>query len=335
MSVLLRRRLVALLSLVLAALPACSDDESVVSTLMQQVDRSRYLKDLEFISQVRNPGSSHHEAVRKLCISRFKELGYTVTEQVYDASGKGGNVLGKLVGQLEPQREVFVSAHYDHIKGCEGADDNGSGAAAVLESARVLAAHGPYRRTLVVACWDEEEVGLVGSAAYVSQAKARGDTVDGSFVYEMIGYKQTGAETQTIPDEFKKMFVEASAAIAQNQNRGDFIAVVYNEDAGGQAPRSATEMLRLAKEVGLTAYGLNFSAAFKISAMALGLMRSDHFPFVNAGYPAMMITDTANYRNPNYHCAKGKDVVSTLDHDFSVQVIKTTVGAVVGVLQGG
>ena len=87
--------------------------------------------------------------------------------------------------------------------------------------------------------------------------------------------------------------------------------------------------------MGLKLYRINFDEAVKRSALAYGLLRSDHAAFYLQDYPAMMITDTANFRNPNYHCGSGQDTPDTLDHDFAVKVIQATVGAAWKQLQGG
>ena len=98
----------------------------------------------------------------------FASLGYTVEREAY---GTGVNVIGVLDGTSAPAEQVVISAHYDSVANCPGADDNGSGVAGVLEAARVLSTS-QHKRTLVVACWDEEEKGLIGSSAFVARAAA-------------------------------------------------------------------------------------------------------------------------------------------------------------------
>jgi len=170
--------------------------DGAIPAQVSAVEQQRYESDLKFISQPRPPGSAHWKKVQDLCHDRFKQLGYTVQLHKY---ATGINVVGTLSGTTEPKKQVMVSAHYDHIPNCAGADDNGTGVAGLLETARVLANTAKYRRTLVVSCWDEEEKGLIGSRAYSQEAKKRGDDIVTVFVYEMIGYKSDKPNSQQIP----------------------------------------------------------------------------------------------------------------------------------------
>src|SRR5690606_6446465 len=104
--------------------------------------------------------------VQDLCADRLTELGYEVTLHNY---GSGVNVIGRRPGATAPDEIVMVGAHYDHIDDCRGADDNASGVAAALEIARVLATV-ETQRTTMIACWDQEELGLIGSEAFVTAA---------------------------------------------------------------------------------------------------------------------------------------------------------------------
>jgi hypothetical protein len=97
------------------------------------------------------------------------------------------NVLARIDGSTEPAKQVLVGAHYDAVGDHPGADDNGSGTAAVLEIARLLAGMQPDR-TVLFALWDAEEIGLVGSERYAQEAKARGDQIIAAINLDMIGW---------------------------------------------------------------------------------------------------------------------------------------------------
>ncbi len=321
------------LILVLApALAGCSDGTPDLSGPAAAVDRTRYLVDLKTIAAApRPPGSAHHAATRELCRLKFSQLGFTVEQHKYDT---GVNVVGKLAGTSSAAEEVLISAHYDSVSGCKGADDNGTGVAGTLEAARVLAAQGPFKRTLTVACWDEEEKGLKGSVEYAKKAKLRGDKIVEAFVFEMLGYRSDAANSQSFPAGFEKLAPDLAAKQKANQDRGDFILAVHDDDSAGHSKAAVGHLARMADQLGLKLYSINFSEAVKKSPLALGLLRSDHAAFFMQSYPAMMITDTANFRNPYYHCGKGQDAVETLDHDFAVKVIKATVGAAEKMLKG-
>ncbi|MCA9582332.1 MAG: M20/M25/M40 family metallo-hydrolase, partial [Myxococcales bacterium] len=250
-----------------------------------KVERSRYLADLEFIAKERTPDSAHWMAVQDLCYDRFTDLGFETEREDY---GSGVNVIGRLPGKDKANEQVIISAHYDHIPGCLGADDNASGVAGVLEAARVLAMS-DHSRTLVVACWDEEETGAHGSIAYATDAKKANADIAVSFVLEMIGYKSDEPNSQTIPPGFDLLFEEQTKVVAANQNRGDFIALV-----GDQSAHNALVALgEAAKAIDLPAAELEVLGALKNNAALADLRRSDHAPFWAADYPAIMITDTA------------------------------------------
>ncbi|MCA9573680.1 MAG: M20/M25/M40 family metallo-hydrolase, partial [Myxococcales bacterium] len=159
--------------------------------LMACVDRARYVAELEFIAAPRTPGSPRWGAVQARCAEVFKEAGFAVELQGY---GTGVNVLGVRAGAGAPEERVVVSAHYDHIDSCPGADDNATGVAGVLELARALA-HAELSRTVVLACWDEEELGRRGSIAYAAAASAASEVITAAYVFDMIGYASDEPDT--------------------------------------------------------------------------------------------------------------------------------------------
>lgn len=289
------------------------------AALMACVRRDELLRDTTAVAMPRAPGSAHHGVVRDLCATRLAALGFTVERHDY---GSGVNVLGVKPGLDPTAPRVLVSAHYDHVASCPGADDNASGVAGALEVARVLA-QGRYDRTLVVACWDEEERGLVGSAAYVRRAHAMSDRVAVSYVFEMIGYRATAPDSQQLPQGIGLIFPRQVAQIRDNENRGDFITLIADETARD----AAASLERAAQAVGLPTISLSLTAAQTGSPLFSTLQRSDHAPFWVAGYPAIQITDTAEFRNPRYHCRNGQDTVESLDFEFMTRVVQATVGA--------
>lgn len=299
-----------------APVPCGSDSGAALAAC---VEEDRYANDLATVALPRPPGSQAWQDVRDLCASRFAALGYQVELHQY---ATGVNVIGTLPGADLAAEQVIVSAHYDSVPNCPGADDNGSGVAGVLEAARVLA-KGEYRRTLVVACWDEEEDGLVGSRAYAQRAKSDGDTIVGAFVFEMIGYRSSMPGSQTLPPGFPVIFPEAAAQVTDNESRGDFIAVIGDSSMAG--PQGA--YLAAADALGLRALSLSLAQDQKNSALFADLRRSDHASFWEVDYPALMLTDTANFRNSHYHCTSGPDAVSDLDTSFAAAVVSATVWA--------
>ncbi|HUH74053.1 MAG TPA: M20/M25/M40 family metallo-hydrolase [Chitinophagales bacterium] len=120
--------------------------------------------------------------------SRFLDLEYDIDSLKYSSTGK--NLWAIKLGTKNPKRIVVLGAHYDNLPFsgiAPGADDNGSGVAAVLEAARVLKdINLPY--TVILALWDEEEIGLVGSQAYAASAESNNDTLIGYINLDMIAW---------------------------------------------------------------------------------------------------------------------------------------------------
>ena len=282
------------------------------------VEAQRFVDDLTTIAAPRPPGSPHWQTVQDLCAERLEALGYEVEHHAY---GTGVNVIGVKAGTRDPDERVVVSAHYDSVNACAGADDNGSGVAGTLEAARVLAAE-PHARTLVVACWDQEEVGLIGSRAYAKRAQANGESIIASYVFEMIGYRSSEPNSQRTDPNLDLIYPMQVAAIEANQYRGDFILLIHDEAAAA----TVADFERAAVELGLATVSLPVSESLKTAAT--GLRRSDHAPFWDAGYPAIQLTDTADYRNPHYHCDGGADAITDIDVEFATLNIKATVAAV-------
>ncbi|KIG13227.1 Peptidase M28 [Enhygromyxa salina] len=288
--------------------------------LAECVERDRYIADLEFIAQPRDPGSAHWQEVQDLCFDRFTEYGFDVELHSY---ATGVNVIGTKLGTETPEQRILVAGHYDHIPGCNGADDNASGTAATLEAARVLSAR-DYPRTLVVACWDEEELGLLGAEAYAAEQVIGADgELLFNWNFEMIGFTDDAPDSQTVPDGFELLFPDQVEELEANQYRGDFIAVIVDEDGAAMVQ----PFMSYAEAFALSAVLLPVPADLKNSPLLADLRRSDHAAFWEIDVPAVMLTDTSEFRYANYHCATGEDAVELLDHDFSAKVISAAVGA--------
>jgi len=281
------------------------------------VDGDRYGSLLEEIAVPRPPGSSGWRQVGDLCASSFEAAGFTVERQDY---GTGVNIVGRREGSGDGG-SVVISAHYDHIPDCPGADDNASGVAGVLEAARVLGA-GEWERDLVVACWDEEERGLIGSDAWTDAAEDAGEEIEAAFVFEMIGYYDDAPGSQEIPGGLDLVFPQVQE-VEENDNRGDFILLISDHASTEHTDAFA----RNASAVGLSEIVLELTAYQMATDLLALLRRSDHARFWEDGYPAIMLTDTAEYRNAAYHCRDGDDTVERLDRNFATGVVAATIGA--------
>ncbi|MEM9457646.1 MAG: M28 family peptidase [Myxococcota bacterium] len=297
--------------------PPCTTDSA--EGLLNCVDRDAIVQDVTFVAEIRPPETAHWLAVQELCMDRMEMLGMEV--QIHEYS-TGINVVGRRPGTTNPEQLVLVGAHYDHIPDCTGADDNATGVAGALEVARVLAPI-ETERTLAVACWDEEERGLLGSSAWVALGLDEGESVVAYYNYDMIGFASDEPNSQQTPLGFDAIFPEQYQQVQDNEFRGDFILVAADDLAA--EPTQAFEAH--AAMLGLPTVIAVLTAEQKNNPLFSDLRRSDHAPFWNAEIPAMFFTDSANFRNPAYHCAQGDDTVDALDFDFAADVVAATVGS--------
>ena len=219
------------------------------------------------------------------------------------------NILA-VFGPDTPERLV-VGAHYDAFGELPGADDNASGAAGLLELARLLQKSPPRLRTELAAYTLEEPPYFatphMGSARHAAALRREGVRVRAMIALEMLGTFSDAPGSQRYPVPLLRLFYPG---------RGDFIAVVGTLPDGGLARRTKTAMRR----PDLPVYSLN-SLAF-----VPGVDYSDHASFWAEGYPAVMVTDTAFYRNPRYH--KPEDSPDLLDYARMARVVSGVHAAV-------
>lgn len=288
-------------------------------SLADCIEPDRYSDDLRFIAEIRVPGDTHWLAVQELCFDRLTSLGYQVELQDY---GTGINVIGRKPGTTRADETVVLGAHYDHIPGCKGADDNATGVAGILELARVMA-EAQFERSLAIGCWDQEEIGLIGSRSFVLAAEETGEELVANFNLEMIGFASDEPNSQSVPFGFDGLFPTAYQEVEANGFRGDFVAFVGDEDAAA----AGEALTRYADRISLPNVWLQVPRDLKKSEVIGDLRRSDHAPFWDADIPAIMITDTSNFRYEYYHCGAGEDSVDRLDDAFASSILRATAGS--------
>lgn len=260
----------------------------------------------------------------------FAAHGWEVREEPCRDSvlGDGVNLVARLAG-ARPDALVVVAAHHDTVPGSPGADDNGSGLAALLELARLLAGR-RYEATIELAAFDFEESqdpfgdrtpSFAGSRAYVEALRARGEELRGAFVYDLIAFATDAPGSQRLPPGLERLYPAEVAALEARGARGDFVAALGSADEVGHG------LLRAFVGAAHAATLPVFPVAVPFGLPAPDFYRSDHRSFWEAGLPAVLLTDTANLRNPNYH--QPTDVASTLDAVFWSRVVAATLGAVV------
>jgi Zn-dependent M28 family amino/carboxypeptidase len=288
------------------------------------VDADRFTTDLQTLAVNRVPGSDGWQAAQDLCSTVFTDLGFDVELHDY---GTGINVVGTLKGTGGSKQTYVVSAHYDSVANCSGADDNASGVAGTLEVARALAT-GTWTHDLIVACWDQEEAGLVGSRAYAKRAANQGTPITAALSLEMIAYADDTPNSQELPFGFDIAFPEASQAAADREFRGDFLALISDPDANP----IVTALVEHAPE-SLPVIRIDITEALLNSPLIDDLTRSDHAAFWEQGLPAVMLTDTANFRYAGYHCGDADDTIDRLDLDFAADVTRAVAAGVADVLE--
>jgi Zn-dependent M28 family amino/carboxypeptidase len=304
-----------IISWLFLGLVACASEQAI-PTVVPEADKDRYIADVTFIAQApRTSIDPHHQVVQDLCAERLSELGYEVERHDF---GNGVNVIGRLTGTTYPDEIVIVSAHYDTIPKSNGADDNASGVAAVLETARLLADE-EHERTLLIACWDQEEPALYGSYVYANRERERNTDIKVVYVYDEIGSSDDRPDSQQFPAGFEFLYPAAAKKLRENQHRANFVLLIFDQQAGNWAHTIAAQ----AEKVGLPSIELDVNLDEDVPTDLKG---SDHASFWRRGYPAIEINDTAGYRNPYKHTKL--DTVDTLDHDFAVKIISAVVSSV-------
>lgn len=235
--------------------------------------------------------------------------GLTVGSQVFSVQRRAlRNVEAELKGTSRPDEIVIVGAHYDSVSGCPGADDNATGVAALLELARATVAKGratqPARTVRFVGFVNEEppffQTAAMGSLRYAATSRERGEQIVAMISVESVGYYADAPGSQRYPFPFNLFY----------PSTGDFIAFVANVRSRRllhQAMRSFRDHARLPSE-GAAA-----------PAWIEGIGWSDHWAFWHHGYRAIMVTDTALFRNPHYHTAG--DTPDTIDYPRMARLV--------------
>jgi Zn-dependent M28 family amino/carboxypeptidase len=214
---------------------------------------------------------------------------------------------------------VLLGAHYDSVPRTPGADDNASAVAVCLECARLIAKHdiGPA----MIAFFNREEDGLVGSAEFVaSLADHPARRVREAHVFEMVGYRDRAGGSQKKPGGLPLPFAP---------DAGDFLALLANSGSNAISDSLMGLAARYLPDVPV----LTLQVWFGIEKAFAVLNRSDHAPFWRAGIPAIMWTDTAEFRNPHYH--RETDTPDTLDYDFIAEVTRLALARAVSLTPRG
>ncbi|HAK59539.1 MAG TPA: aminopeptidase [Nitrospiraceae bacterium] len=238
---------------------------------------------------------------------QLSSFGYEVSRQPFLFQGQTYvNLAAELKGTVAPEKILVVGAHYDTVRSTPGADDNGSGVAGLLALARLLA-ESPQEKTVRFVAFSLEEPPTyrtknMGSYHYARSLKERNEQVEGMICLEMIGFFRDEEGSQMYPLPFFKL---------KFPGRGDYISLV-----GNLRSKKFTEKIASDFRKGTDLPFMTLNAP----SLVVGIDFSDHWSFGKFGYPALMATDTAFYRNPHYHAHT--DVPETLDYGRMTKVVQ-------------
>jgi hypothetical protein len=242
-------------------------------------------------------------------------LGYAVFRQEFETEGvKVRNLEVALRGDVAGASRLYVvGAHYDSVRGAVGANDNGSGAAAVLELARLLKGFRPAKGAelrLVLYVNEEQPYSRtekMGSVVHADSLAGEGKQVAAMFSLETIGCYSEATGSQRYPFPLN-LFYPAT---------GDFVAFVGNIPSRGLVRRTVASFRAHAA---FPSEGGSFPDFIDDAG------RSDHWSYWRHGWPALMVTDTAPFRYPHYHTLR--DTPDKLDYERLARVVKGLEGVV-------
>lgn len=267
-------------------------------------------KNVTFLAEIDPP--RNHQNLSSLnraadyIFGKFSEIGYSPTNQEFNVNG---NSYRNIVASIGPKDSpvLVIGAHYDVCGNQPGADDNASGISGLIELARLLKNGNhdlKYRIELVAYTLEEPPFfrsEYMGSHIHALSLKERNADVFGMVSLEMIGYYTDEAKTQEYPLSLMKLFYPTT---------GNFIALVGNFGSISLINQFKSNFVR------------NQIKTKRLMAPSFiaGVDFSDHLNYWKYGYKAMMITDTAFFRNKNYH--EKTDTPATLNYQKMAEVIR-------------
>jgi hypothetical protein len=229
---------------------------------------------------------------------QVQQQGYTVENQTYY------NLEVEIPGTDRADEIVIIGGHYDSVAGSPGANDNGTGAVATLELARLFAGKKPARTLRFVEFVNEEPpffwTGNMGSLIYAKRCKDRKEKVVAMLSLETMGYYSDKIGSQNYPAPLSAFY----------PLQGNFIGFIGNIASGGLVREVIASFRRQTQFP---------SEGAALPGFVTGVGWSDHWSFWEQGYPGLMITDTAPFRYPYYHTEE--DTPDKVDYDRFARVV--------------
>lgn len=270
--------------------PFLTKEYNPVSEIKSNFSSERLKELVEKYSFMRNYNEypSANKKARDFLIEDFKNAGYSVA--LY-------NNCDNILASYEPGKKITISGHYDGPWSSPGADDNASALAVMIHLAESLPFELKSRVNFLG--FNREECNILGSKLFL-----KNDILKSSILLninlEMVGYFTEKSNTQKMPEGFPKF------------DKGNFLALVGNRDSG----RIISDLIKTAKKNNLSlplkGFNIPFGLEFKLVELER-LLASDHSRFWEHRIPSVMLTDTSDFRNDNYH--RMTDLPDTLNYE--------------------
>jgi len=277
------------------------DEKLLVGKRMVLIENLK--QHVQYLNFDRDPCDHYPELERAAQYIRneYLKFGFEVKEDIFQWEGRSHrNIAAEKRGRTSPNHIFILGAHYDTVPGSPGADDNASGIAVLLEVARNIQAV-PLGSTVRLIAFSLEEYNFIGSTHYVERLRKGEEKVLGMISLEMVGF--TGPRQDYPPYLNPKYY----------PNVGDFIAIVSNERSSRLLESVCQSFKTHIPQLPLE------SLIVPGNGEGMEEVRlSDHSPFWDQGFPALLVTDTSFLRNPNYHLPS--DRMETLDFEFMQKV---------------
>ena len=263
------------------------------------------------LTRERDPyfSTAGHFFVQQYIIQQLQQWGSVETHEFQVNGRTHKNLILHLPAANNSNKPpILIGAHYDGVPGTPGADDNATGVAALLELARIFATQ-PIKHPLQLVAFDMEEYGLLGSIDYATKLHSQHQPLRLMISLEMLGYCDSTPGSQRYPSPLERIY----------PNTGDFMALIGNLS-------TIPDLLSLSSNMSKHGTACQWLPAPNRGLIVPQTRWSDHSPFWDRGYKAIMVTDTAMLRNPHYH--KESDRIETLDLDFFTGVCSSLAKAI-------
>ncbi len=316
------------------------------SSIIDSVSTSRLRQDVINMNYSRNRLHSPEAIIKaeEFIISSFQDTGWQTKRRPFSIKQAKGNLdygdyrptiypelSGVNITAIKPGTEsnktLVVEAHYDTVWMSSGADDNTASVAALLELARILKPYKFKHTVMLVAC-DMEELGFIGAIQFVRELTEE-CKLRGAIVLETLAYTSKQPNSQSVPPRFGLIYPDQARRLEKRDFIGEYAIVIYHNNAKSLAVGFGESLAHIAgvDSIMLVRAPGDIPVLGRILRtfyfpLVQQFYRADHYPFLVAGIPAIQITDSANFRNPNYH--KMTDTPDTLDYEHLAKIVAAT-----------